>query len=100
MNPGLKAIYCCNDTMALGAIQAVKNANKLGEIIVVGTDGAAEALQSVEAGELSATVAQDSAGIGAVSLEQMVNAVKSGAEINPDNVPETIPVDSYIVSKK
>ena len=76
------------------------NYDKLGEIIVVGTDGAAEALQSVEAGELSATVAQDSAGIGAVSLEQMVNAVKSGAEINPDNVPETIPVDSYIVSKK
>lgn len=100
MNPGLKAIYCCNDTMALGAIQAVKNANKLGEIIVVGTDGAAEALQSVEAGELSATVAQDSAGIGAVSLEQMVNAVKSGVEINPNNEPETIPVDSYIVSKK
>lgn len=100
MNPGLKAIYCCNDTMALGAIQAVKNANKLGDIIVVGTDGAAEALQSVEAGELSATVAQDSAGIGSVSLEQMVNAVKSGVEINPDNDPETIPVDSYIVSKK
>ena len=29
--PNLKAIYCCNDTMALGALQAVKNANKLGK---------------------------------------------------------------------
>lgn len=99
-NPNLKAFYCCNDTMALGALQAVKNAGKLGEIIVVGTDGAAEALKSVEAGELSATVAQDSAEIGAVSLRQMIEAVKEGAEINPEATPDTIPVDSYIVEKK
>ncbi|MGN1195667.1 MAG: D-allose transporter substrate-binding protein [Acutalibacteraceae bacterium] len=99
-NPNLKAIYCCNDTMALGALQAVKNAGKLGEIIVVGTDGAAEALKSVEAGELSATVAQDSAEIGATSLRQMIEAVKNGAEIDPDATPDTIPVDSYIVEQK
>lgn len=99
MYPNLKAFYCCNDTMALGALQAVKNANKLGKVIVVGTDGAKEALESVKAGELSATVAQDSAGIGATSLEQMVNAVKNNAEINPDKDAETIPVDSYIVDK-
>lgn len=99
-NPDLKAIYCCNDTMALGALQAVKNAGKLGEIIVVGTDGAAEALKSVEAGELSATVAQDSAEIGATSLRQMIEAVKNGAEIDPNATPDTIPVDSYIVEKK
>ena len=99
-NPDLKAIYCCNDTMALGALQAVKNAGKLGEIIVVGTDGAAEALKSVEAGELSATVAQDSAEIGATSLRQMIKAVNEGAEIDPNATPDTIPVDSYIVEKK
>lgn len=98
-NPNLKAIYCCNDTMALGALQAVKNANKLGQIIVVGTDGAAEALESVKAGELSATVAQDSAGIGATSLNKMVEAVKAGGSISAASTPETIPVDSYIVTK-
>ncbi len=99
-NPNLKAFYCCNDTMALGALQAVKNAGKLGEIMVVGTDGAAEALKSVEAGELSATVAQDSAEIGAVSLRQMIKAVNDGAAIDANATPETIPVDSYIVEKK
>lgn len=98
-NPNLKAIYCCNDTMALGALQAVKNANKLGQIIVVGTDGAAEALESVKAGELSATVAQDSAGIGATSLNKMVETVKAGTAIDVNATPETIPVDSYIVTK-
>ena len=98
--PNLKAFYCCNDTMALGALQAVKNAGKLGEIMVVGTDGAAEALESVEAGELSATVAQNSAEIGAVSLRQMIKAVNDGAEIDANATPETIPVDSYIVEKQ
>ena len=97
--PNLKAIYCCNDTMALGALQAVKNANKLGQIMVVGTDGAAEAIDSVKAGELSATVAQDSAGIGAVSLKTMVETVKAGKAIDVNATPETIPVDSYIVTK-
>ncbi len=99
-NPNLKAFYCCNDTMALGALQAVKNAGKLGEIMVVGTDGAAEARDSVEAGELSATVAQNSAEIGAVSLRQMIKAVNDGAEIDANATPETIPVDSYIVEKQ
>lgn len=96
-NPDLKAIYCCNDTMALGALQAVKNANKLGKIVVVGTDGAAEALESVKAGELSATVAQNSAEIGATSLRKMVETVKAAPAIDPNVAPETIPVDSYIV---
>ncbi|MBQ8029598.1 MAG: D-allose transporter substrate-binding protein [Clostridia bacterium] len=96
-HPDLKAIYCCNDTMALGALQAVKNADKEGEIIIVGTDGAAEALQSIKDDELDATVAQDSAKIGAVSFQQMLKAVSEGGEISPENEPETLDVDSYIV---
>lgn len=99
-NPNLKAFYCCNDTMALGVLQAVKNAGKLEDIIVVGTDGAAEALQSVKAGELSATVAQDSAEIGATSLRKMIEAVNAGAAIDANATPETIPVDSYIVEQE
>ncbi len=98
-NPDLRAFYCCNDTMALGTLQAVKNAGKLGEVLVVGTDGAAEAIESIRAGELTATVAQDSAEIGATSLRKMIEAVQSGAAIDPNAEPETIPVDSYIVEQ-
>ena len=83
--------------MALGVLQAVKNAGK--DVIVVGTDGAEEALQSVQAGELSATVAQDSAGIGATSLRRMIEAVKNAEAIDPNATPETIPVDSNLVTK-
>lgn len=100
MYPNLKAIYCCNDTMALGALQAVINADKLGKIIVVGTDGSAEALESIRAGQLDATVAQDPAEIGATSLRQMVEAVKNKPKIDPKTDPKTIPVDSNIVTKE
>ncbi len=54
--PDLKAIYANNDTMAMGALEAVKAADKLGECLVVGTDGTSEARGSIEGGGLSATV--------------------------------------------
>lgn len=55
-HPNLKAVYVNNDTMAMGALEAVKSAGKLGEVLVVGNDGTSEALKSVKDGELSATV--------------------------------------------
>lgn len=97
--PNLKGIYCCNDGMALGAVQAVQNADKIGEILVVGTDGDKEAVDSINQGLLSATVAQDPAGIGAASLEAMVEAVKNKAEINSNAEVKTIPIDSKLITK-
>ena len=99
-NPDLKGIYCCNDTMALGALQAVINEGKLGEIFVVGTDGDTEAVDSVNKGELSATVAQDPAGIGAKGLELLVEAVEAGNVGEVGVVPDMTPVDSVLVTKE
>ena len=99
-NPDLKGIYCCNDTMALGALQAVINEGKLGEIFVVGTDGDTEAVDSVNKGELSATVAQDPAGIGAKGLELLVEAVEAGNKGEVGVVPDMTPVDSVLVTKE
>lgn len=98
--PNLKGIYCANDGMALGAVQAVSNTNNIGKILIVGTDGDKEAVDSVNKGMLSATVAQDPAGIGAASLEAMVNAVKNKAEIKSDSEVKTIPIDSKLIIKK
>nr|WP_319489220.1 D-allose transporter substrate-binding protein [uncultured Caproiciproducens sp.] len=98
-NPDLKAIYCCNDTMALGALQAVINANQLGKIIVVGTDGTTEALASIKSKQLSATIAQDSAAIGVTALNEMIKAVKDQPKIDPNVAPPTIPIESKIVAE-
>jgi ribose transport system substrate-binding protein len=57
-NPDLIGIYANNDGMALGVFEAVRNANAAGKALVVGTDGIREAKKSVQAGEMSATVAE------------------------------------------
>lgn len=52
--PDLDAIFCNNDTMALGVVEAVKASGK--DILVVGVDGIGEAYDSIRKGELSATI--------------------------------------------
>ncbi len=54
----LKVIFCNNDVMALGAVEAIKEAGlTLNEdIYVIGADGTDEAYDSIKNGELSATI--------------------------------------------
>lgn len=95
--PELKGIYCINDGMALGAVQAVMNAGKEGEILVVGTDGDKEAVQAVADGQMSATIAQDPAQIGATSLALLVKAVEEGNKGQIGVFPETTLVESIVI---
>jgi len=95
--PDLAAFYCANDTMALGAAQAVVNAGKEGEIIVVGTDGAPEARKLVSEGKLSATVAQDPAEIGKQGMKILLDAVARGSLISPEADPTTGFVPALLV---
>jgi D-allose transport system substrate-binding protein len=55
-HPNLRAIIGANDTTALGAYQAVKNAGKTDQILVAGIDAIPDAIQSVMSGELICTV--------------------------------------------
>jgi len=75
-HPNLRAIYAANDTMAMGAQTAVEQSGR--DIIVVGTDGNSDAIESVKAGGLTATIAQDPAQVGARSLEMLVEAYRAG----------------------
>src|SRR6267378_5860503 len=59
-----------NDEMALGSLQAIKAAGKLGKVPVGGTDGSHDALESMDKNELNNTVFQDPVGQG----EEAINA--------------------------
>lgn len=48
-------VYAHNDEMALGAIQALKAANRLEGVFVVGIDGQNEAFDAIKAGDMTAT---------------------------------------------
>lgn len=52
--PDLKAIFCNNDTMALGVVEAVNASGK--DILVVGVDGIGEAYDSIRSGGMDATI--------------------------------------------
>jgi D-allose transport system substrate-binding protein len=57
-NPDLIGIFCANDTMALGAVESVFAAGKGSDITVIGVDGNVDAVKSIKAGRLTASVAQ------------------------------------------
>ncbi|WP_037570478.1 sugar ABC transporter substrate-binding protein [Phaeacidiphilus oryzae] len=57
-HPDITGIFAANDTMGLGAAQAITNAGRSGRIKVISVDGIQDALQSVQSGTLSGTVTQ------------------------------------------
>jgi ABC-type sugar transport system substrate-binding protein len=75
-NPDVKAIYCANDTMALGAVQAVRAAGLEGEVFILGTDAIPEALDAVRAGEMAGTVAQFPFEVGVLAVENAIKLVE------------------------
>ncbi|MBK9745237.1 MAG: substrate-binding domain-containing protein [Chloroflexi bacterium] len=75
-NPDVKAIYAANDTMALGATEAVRAAGLEGQIIIIGTDAVPEALDAIRDGRMTGTVAQYPFEIGVLAVE---NAIKLAA---------------------
>ena len=68
-NRSIKGVIAGNDTMALGAAAALKGAN-LGGVIVVGFDGSPDAIASIKAGEMKATVLQPAAAIARAAIDE------------------------------
>jgi len=60
----ITAVYAHNDEMAIGAIQAIDAAGKLGEILVGGVDASPDALQEMDKSRLNVTVFQNAKGQG------------------------------------
>ena len=54
--PDIDVIFCNNDNMALGVVEALRTTGKLGEIMIIGVDGTTDGYASIEKGELTATV--------------------------------------------
>ena len=92
-NPNVKAFFAANDDMGLGIVKAIENAGRTGEIVVVSVDGNQDALESVEAGGLTATVAQYPFAIGSLGV-QACEVVAAGKEL-----PESVESPTALVTK-
>jgi erythritol transport system substrate-binding protein len=82
-NRNIKGVIAGNDTMALGAMAALKAAG-LGQVIVIGFDGSPDAIASIKAKEMRATVLQPAAGIARMAVDQAHRLITSGSTGQPE----------------
>jgi inositol transport system substrate-binding protein len=77
----IDAVASNNDEMAIGALQAIEAAGKLGEILVGGVDASPDALQEMDKGRLNVTVFQNAKGQGEGGIKVAI-AVARGETVD------------------
>ena len=68
-NPDLAGVFAQNDEMALGAVEAAREAGILQDLVIVGFDAVPDALEAIEAGDMAATIAQQPDLMGSEAVE-------------------------------
>ena len=76
----IDAVASNNDEMAIGAIQAIEAAGKLGEILVGGVDASPNALEEMDKGRLNVTVFQNAKAQGEGGIKAAI-ALARGEQI-------------------
>jgi ribose transport system substrate-binding protein len=79
-HPDLKAILCANDNMALGAVAALKDAGKLGSILVIGFDNIAAVQRLLKEGRILCTVDQHADKLALFGIEYALEMLKTRAQ--------------------
>ena len=72
----IAAVFAQNDEMAMGALLALEQAKKKQNVIVVGVDAIADALEAVKQSRLDATVFQDAEGQGRQAVETALKIIR------------------------
>jgi len=89
-NPGMKAIFGINDDSALGALSAAEARGRT-DLIIVGYDATAEAVQAIERGSaLKADVAQQPRDLGAKTIDAIQSYLSGGQAQKQIAVPVKI----------
>lgn len=80
----LAVVFSENDRMALGAAQAIDEAGKKGQIMVIGFDGDPAAITAIKEGLMQGTIVQQVYEMGELSVE-IANSLLSGETIIYDD---------------
>lgn len=76
-HPDVKAVLCANDSMALGAVAALRGAGKLGQVLVVGYDGIGAVQNLVKEGKILATAEQHADRLAIFGIEYALEMLKT-----------------------
>jgi ABC-type sugar transport system substrate-binding protein len=90
-NPEIECIFSCNDDMALGALEAMKLANR-DDIKVFGIDANELGCLALKDGSLAATVAQDTIGYSHLPADYAATLINGGKV-------ESVRLDSKLILK-
>ena len=92
----IDVVFAQNDTMAVGVARAIETAGRQDDgIIVIGFDGAKEAYDLIDKGEMAVTAVQDFEFIGSEAVNYVHNFLKDGKK--PE---EKVLVDVYMSDEK
>ena len=86
-NPDIAGVFCQNDEMALGAVQAIKARNLTGNVAIVGIDGSPDAITAIKDGDMYATVAQQPDIMGQLGVASAVEILNGATPPNQIDVP-------------
>ncbi|GLS25083.1 sugar ABC transporter substrate-binding protein [Marinibactrum halimedae] len=86
-NPNLKAILAANDSMALGAVAAVRQAGRADAVQVVGFDNISAAQDLVKSGEMLATADQYGDQLAVFGIEYALQILEEGASPEDRKTP-------------
>ncbi len=98
-HPDLDGVFCANDMMALGAIQAIDAAGKTGEIYVTSYDNLDAAQAAIIEGKMHATIEQNPALMGYYGVKFALDAVE-GKEIPKEFMVPLKVVDLLVLEGK
>ena len=90
-NPNIQVVFAHNDEMALGAVKAIKASGI--NALVIGFDGNDDAKDSIDANEMTATIAQQPDLIGALGVE-LANKIYKG-----ESIKDKIAADLQVYTK-
>jgi ribose transport system substrate-binding protein len=79
-HPDLKALLCSNDSMALGALAAVKAAGREGGVRIVGFDNISAIREAVDSGAVLATADQHADQLAVFGIEYALQILREGVE--------------------
>lgn len=82
--PDLDGIFGTNEGSAIGVVNAVKEMNKEGEIVIIGFDSGQQQIDAIRDGVMAGAITQNPVGIGYETVKAAVQA------INGEELPEVI----------
>ncbi|TWU21177.1 D-allose-binding periplasmic protein precursor [Novipirellula galeiformis] len=83
-HPEIKAILAANDSMALGAIAAVKSAGREGEVQIVGFDNITAIQEAIQQGKVLATADQHGADLAVFGIEAALRLINDASAASDD----------------